>query len=69
MRTILGSINFDKVIRVAHIARPGETVYGRLDAVTFGGKGANQGVAAARLPAGAHPVAATRAESTAGALS
>ncbi|MCZ4348138.1 ribokinase [Devosia neptuniae] len=57
MLTVFGSINIDQVIRVAQIARPGETVSGRLEAVTFGGKGANQAVAAARLLAGSHRVA------------
>lgn len=57
MLTVFGSINIDQVIRVAQIARPGETVAGKLEAVTFGGKGANQAVAASRLLAGSHWVA------------
>lgn len=43
-----GSINIDQVIRVPSIARPGETTLGERVMVAFGGKGANQAVAAAR---------------------
>lgn len=46
---ILGSINADHVITVPHFARPGETLAGRDYRIAFGGKGANQAVAAARL--------------------
>ena len=48
---VVGSCNVDYVVRVAHLARPGETVRGA-DVVRLpGGKGANQAVAAARLGA------------------
>ncbi len=48
---VIGSINMDLVLRVAHPPRPGETVLAR-DLVTIpGGKGANQAVGAARLGA------------------
>ena len=48
MILVAGSANLDFVVRVPHIAAPGETVLGR-DFQTFcGGKGANQAVACAR---------------------
>ena len=55
MIIIFGSINMDLVARVQRIARPGETVLSRRADSFFGGKGANQAVAAAR--AGRIPVA------------
>ena len=55
MIVIFGSINMDLVARVRRIARPGETVLSRRADSFFGGKGANQAVAAAR--AGTIPVA------------
>jgi ribokinase len=55
MIIIFGSINMDLVARVQRIARPGETVLSRRADSFFGGKGANQAVAAAR--AGRVPVA------------
>ncbi|UMA64418.1 ribokinase [Roseivivax marinus] len=48
---VFGSINVDYVTRVDSIARPGETVLGRGFERHFGGKGANQAVAAARAGA------------------
>jgi ribokinase len=48
MISIFGSINMDLVARVSAIARPGETVLSRRADSFFGGKGANQAVAAAR---------------------
>lgn len=47
--TILGSINADHVISVPHFAKPGETLTGSNYHIAYGGKGANQAVAAARL--------------------
>lgn len=47
----LGSLNIDRVFRVAHIARPGETIASRGLAEFAGGKGANQSVALARAGA------------------
>lgn len=44
---IFGSVNVDLVSRVARIARPGETVLSASYDTYFGGKGANQAVAAA----------------------
>jgi len=49
MITVFGSINMDLVARVPRIARPGETVLSRRADSFFGGKGANQAVAAARM--------------------
>lgn len=49
MILVFGSINVDLVARVAHIARPGETVLAPDYRRFFGGKGANQAVAAARM--------------------
>jgi ribokinase len=48
---VVGSINVDLVVRTAHLPAPGETVTGGTFARHFGGKGANQAVAAARLGA------------------
>jgi ribokinase len=46
---VVGSANMDYVVRVAHLPRAGETVPGEDLVTTFGGKGANAAVAAARL--------------------
>jgi len=47
--TVLGSINADHVISVPYFAKPGETLSGANYHIAYGGKGANQAVAAARL--------------------
>lgn len=52
MIVVFGSINMDLVARVPRIARPGETVLSRRADSFFGGKGANQAVAAARASQG-----------------
>jgi ribokinase len=52
MILVFGSINMDLVARVRAIARPGETVLSRRADSFFGGKGANQAVAAARIGRG-----------------
>lgn len=48
---VVGSINVDLVVVADHLPRPGETVLGGRFARHFGGKGANQAVAAARAGA------------------
>lgn len=45
---VLGSINADHILNVTEFPRPGETVTGQRYKVAFGGKGANQAVAAGR---------------------
>ncbi|WP_241569576.1 ribokinase [Rosenbergiella collisarenosi] len=45
---VLGSINIDHVLQVPHFPRPGETLTGNHYQQSFGGKGANQAVAAGR---------------------
>ena len=49
--TVVGSINLDLVVRVERLPRPGETLAATSYETFFGGKGANQAVAAARLGA------------------
>lgn len=62
MIIVFGSINMDLVAKVHRIARPGETVLSRRADSFFGGKGANQAVAAARAGRGSTvPVAMTAA--------
>ena len=48
---ILGSINVDLVTTVNALPLKGETVFGDTFLIEYGGKGANQAVAAARLGA------------------
>ncbi len=45
---VLGSINADHILNIEHFPHPGETVIGKQYKVAFGGKGANQAVAAGR---------------------
>lgn len=45
---VLGSINADHILNIEQFPHPGETVIGKLYKVAFGGKGANQAVAAGR---------------------
>lgn len=49
--TVLGSINADHVISVPYFSKPGETLTGDNYQLVYGGKGANQAVAATRLGA------------------
>ncbi len=49
--TVVGSINMDLVTITDEVAKQGETVHGKDFQTMFGGKGANQAVAAARLGA------------------
>ena len=51
---IVGSINLDLVAGTTRIPAPGETVTGSSFQTFFGGKGANQAVAAARLGGDVH---------------
>ena len=46
--TVIGSINLDTNLRVAQMAKPGETIHAKEHYSAAGGKGANQAVAAAR---------------------
>lgn len=48
---VIGSINVDLVSRVPHLPKEGETITSRSFNTFYGGKGANQVVAAARLGA------------------
>ncbi|TQI78019.1 ribokinase [Serratia fonticola] len=45
---VLGSINADHILNIKQFPQPGETVIGKQYKVAFGGKGANQAVAAGR---------------------
>lgn len=46
---IIGSINVDMVVRSSQLPFPGQTMMGHSFKTTYGGKGANQAIAAARL--------------------
>jgi ribokinase len=46
---VLGSLNMDFVVRVAHLPAPGETILGRDFQMIPGGKGANQACAVGKL--------------------
>lgn len=48
---VLGSINVDHIVRVPYFPKAGETLLGYDYQIAYGGKGANQAVAAARLGA------------------
>lgn len=48
---VVGSINIDHVIRTSRLPQPGETISGKEYRTFFGGKGANQAIAAARCGA------------------
>lgn len=47
--TVIGSTNVDLIMQLDHLPAPGETIGGGHLTQAFGGKGANQAVAAARL--------------------
>jgi ribokinase len=48
---VLGSLNMDIAVTVAHLPAPGETILGSDAVIGPGGKGGNQAIAAARLGA------------------
>lgn len=48
---VIGSINTDFVFRCKELPKPNETIFGETFEVNFGGKGANEAVASARLEA------------------
>lgn len=54
---VIGSVNTDRILRCPVLPSPGETVLADAATRGFGGKGANQAVAAARMGAATHLVA------------
>lgn len=46
--TVVGSLNIDRIFNVKHIPQPGETIASESRVTRFGGKGANQAIAAMR---------------------
>lgn len=62
MLCVLGSINIDHVMRVSYFPQAGETIIGKSYQLAYGGKGANQAVAAARLGADVQFIAAIGAD-------
>jgi ribokinase len=61
---VLGSINADHILNLESFPRPGETVTGNQYQVAFGGKGANQAVAAGRSGANISFIACTGDDDT-----
>ncbi|MDX6019105.1 ribokinase [Scandinavium sp. V105_16] len=61
---VLGSINADHILNLESFPRPGETVTGNQYQVAFGGKGANQAVAAGRSGANIAFIACTGDDDT-----
>lgn len=61
---VLGSINADHILNLEAFPTPGETVIGRQYQVAFGGKGANQAVAAGRSGADIAFIACTGDDDT-----
>jgi ribokinase len=49
MITVIGSLNYDLIVRMPRFPTPGETIIGRDFATACGGKGANQAYATAKL--------------------
>jgi ribokinase len=63
---VVGSLNVDRFSVVERLPRPGETVTARDGFVRFGGKGANQAIAAARLGAQVAMIGAVGADTAGG---
>ncbi|OCG11280.1 ribokinase [Gilliamella sp. wkB292] len=55
---VLGSVNIDHILNVNEFPKPGETLTGTHYKISYGGKGANQAVAAGRLGANVQFIAA-----------
>ena len=55
---VLGSVNVDHILTIPMFPKPGETLSGSSYKISFGGKGANQAVAAGRLGANIQFIAA-----------
>lgn len=49
MITVVGSLNYDLIIRTPHLPKPGQTIHGYDFSAACGGKGANQAYAVARM--------------------
>lgn len=47
--TVIGSVNIDLITKTERLPLPGETLFGKNFLISFGGKGANQAIAASRL--------------------
>jgi ribokinase len=60
----IGSINWDRVYRVAHFPAPGETISAASASVGLGGKGLNQSVAILRAKGQVHHVGAVAQDDT-----
>jgi ribokinase len=65
---IIGSTNVDLTVRTTHIPAKGETIFGNDLKTAFGGKGANQAVAAARLGGDVTFIAKTGVDSYGGMM-
>jgi len=65
---VVGAVNVDLILRVPNLPAPGQSVIGGELSRAEGGKGANQAVAAARVGASAHLVAAVGASDGAESL-
>lgn len=63
--TVVGSANVDYIMQVDHLPAAGETVIGGSFSLAFGGKGANQAVAAARAGGSVTFVGALGSDATA----
>lgn len=59
---VLGSINVDHILNLASFPKPGQTLSGTNYQIAFGGKGANQAVAAGRAGANIQFIAAVGAD-------